>query len=430
MGHLLRQLLLKLLTGEKEILLTKKPPSREDLRSKFASIDSLGIYLHIPFCEQICPYCPYNKELYHRDLAVQYARAVTREIDSYAEIVGNRPITSFYVGGGTPTTMLHSGLPETIDCLRGTFNLQCDIHTESHPNHLSLENLRFIESLGIRHLSMGVESLFDRHLKFLCRPYTAAEVRTVVERAMSEGFRCVNVDVIFGLPGQTLQEIEDTGEALVEMGVDQVAAYPFFLFPYTPMGNNGNENNHGLSRILKRRRMLGVLEGIFHQAGYERTSVWAFTRRGVPRYCSVTVPLYLGLGASGGSYLKDSFCLNTFRVSDYINALKENRTAIALSVDLSERMQKAGWLYWRIYETRFKKSDYEERFGEDFDHAYGRYLKLLAHLGFLEDDGERIALSNRGAFWLHAFEDMFSIDYIGKLWGTSKREPWPEEVAL
>lgn len=99
--------------------------------------------------------------------------------------------------------------------------------------------------------------------------------------------------------------------------------------------------------------MLAILERIFYEAGFERTSVWAFTRSGVPRYCSVTVPLYIGLGASGGTYLRDIFYLNTFHVSEYISAFENGRTAIALSTDLSERMQMAGWLYWRIYETKF-----------------------------------------------------------------------------
>lgn len=176
--------------------------------------------------------------------------------------------------------------------------------------------------------------------------------------------------------------------------------------------------------------MLRLLEAIFYAAGYERTSVWAFTRRGVPRYCSVTVPTYVGLGASGGSYLDDVFYLNTFGVADYVDAIESRGNAVALSLGLTARMQRAGWLYWRIYETRFAKADYRKRFGEDIEQAYGRYLRLLALLGFLKDDGERIVLSDRGSFWLHAGEDVLSIDYISKLWGASKHEGWPEKVVL
>jgi oxygen-independent coproporphyrinogen-3 oxidase len=142
------------------------------------------------------------------------------------------------------------------------------------------------------------------------------------------------------------------------------------------------------------------------------------------------VPLYLGLGASGGSYLRDMFYLNTFGVTEYVEALERGEMAIALSVDLSARMQRAGWLYWRIYETRFSKGDYRRRFGEDLDRAYGTYLRPLALLGLLHDDGERIVLSDGGAFWLHALQDLLSIDYVSALWGRSKEELWPEQVAL
>ena len=87
-----------LFTGESEIELKDRIPSFEELNRKFRDIDELGIYLHIPFCEQICPYCPYNKEIYNPDLAKRYTIAVKKEIDFYSDIVGNRPVTSFYIG--------------------------------------------------------------------------------------------------------------------------------------------------------------------------------------------------------------------------------------------------------------------------------------------------------------------------------------------
>jgi oxygen-independent coproporphyrinogen-3 oxidase len=90
----------------------------------------------------------------------------------------------------------------------------------------------------------------------------------------------------------------------------------------------------------------------------------------------------------------------------------------------------AGWLYWRIYETRFEKGDFKKRFGKDFNKVYGKYMKILAFLDLLKDDGSRIVLSDMGAYWLHVVEDLFSIDYISKLWGTSKQEPWPAKVVL
>ena len=183
--------------------------------------------------------------------------------------------------------------------------------------------------------------------------------------------------------------------------------------------------------IFKRRNLLHILEDIFYDKKYERTSVWAFTKEGIPKYCSVTVPLYVGLGASGGSYLKDIFYVNTFNVAEYIKRLENGRMPIALSLDLSESMQMAWWFYWRVYETRFKRSDFRERFRREFDEVYGKYIKLFSFFGLIKkDDGDRIVLTDRGAYWLHAIEDLFSINYISKLWGTSKQEPWPKRVDL
>jgi coproporphyrinogen III oxidase-like Fe-S oxidoreductase len=423
----LRTHLRRALTKETYIALENRVPS---LERSFQDIDEFGLYLHVPFCRQICPYCPYNKEIYRSELARRYVQAVKQEIDIYSDLVGNRPVTSFYIGGGTPTTMLHDGLGEILEHIFGSFSMRCEIHMESHPNDLSPDNLDAIVSMGVENLSIGVEALQDRHLRTLNRKYNVKQVTAAVERSVGSGFKCVNVDIIFALPDQTYSEVAQAGHVLVEMGVDQVAAYPLFKFPYTEMGRISEANNDKSFNVFQRRKMLGILEKVFYGAGFERTSVWAFTKPGVAKYCSVTVPLYVGLGASGGSYLKDVFYLNTFNVAEYIKALEQGKMPIALSLDLSENMQMAGWLYWRIYETRFKKSDFKRRFGRDFDEVYGKHMRPLALLGFLKDDGEEIVLSDRGTYWLHVLEDLFSIEYVSKLWGTSKQDPWPERVIL
>jgi oxygen-independent coproporphyrinogen-3 oxidase len=196
------------------------------------------------------------------------------------------------------------------------------------------------------------------------------------------------------------------------------------------MGQNNVRKEPNVTLLLKRRKMLNILEHIFYNAGFERSSVWAFTKKGIEKYCSVTVPLYLGLGASGGSYLNDIFFLNTFNVAEYIKSVEQNKMPTALSVDLTENMQMAGWLYWRIYETRFIKNDFFRKFKIDFDSKYGGLMRSLSRVGFLKDEGQQIVLTDKGAYWLHAFEDWFSIDFISKLWGNSKNIPWPERLVL
>ena len=427
---LIRNRISRYFTNQNEIIFRNDIPSYNLLAEKFLDINELGIYLHIPFCTRICPYCPYNKEVYSEEACRNYVQAVIKEIDIYAPLLKYKPVTSFYIGGGTPTTMLGKGIESIINHIYKHFNMNCHVHMESHPNHLTSENLEIIKAMGVRYLSIGVEALQDHHLRAIERPYTVMEVKKAVERAVSSNFDCVNIDYIFDLPGQTEYEIEQAGHDMVKLGVHQVAAYPLFRFPYTRLGKEFNKNRNLISTMFRRRRFLKILEEIFYDSGFYRSSVWAFTKKGVDKYCSVTVPLYLGFGASGSFYLRDAFYVNTFNVSEYIKAINEGKIPIALSIDLTEEMQMAGWLYWRLYETRFRKSDFQKRFNRSFDEIYGKQMKLITRMGYLKNDKDQISLSDRGAYWIHAFEDFFSIDYITKLWGTSKNNPWPDKVVM
>jgi oxygen-independent coproporphyrinogen-3 oxidase len=163
--------------------------------------------------------------------------------------------------------MLENGLGTILDHIYQLFNMQCGIHLESHPNDLEAEKLKLIASLGVEHLSIGVEALQDHHLKTLSRPYSVKQVKEAVSRAVNNGFNCVNADFIFALPGQTYNEVEVAGKSLIDLGVDQVATYPLFKFPYTKWDQISKEKDYGGFNIYQRRKMLAILEGIFYGAG-------------------------------------------------------------------------------------------------------------------------------------------------------------------
>jgi coproporphyrinogen III oxidase-like Fe-S oxidoreductase len=426
----LQKKIYKRLTGENELIMSNIYPSVNELHDKFRDINEMGIYLHIPFCTRICPYCPYNKEIFKEEVCQNYVHAVTKEIDTYVPILKSIPVTSFYIGGGTPTTMLKKGIEKIINHIYKHLNMNCYVHMESHPNHLTAENLKIIESLNVKYLSIGVEALQDHHLRALERPYTVNEVKQNIDRAVNRNFDCVNTDLIFDLPGQTESEIEQAGHDIIKLGVQQAATYPLFRFHYTRFGEQSNNFRNKIITMFRRRKLMKILEDIFYDSDYYRSSVWAFTKKGIDKYCSVTVPLYLGFGASGSSYLRDIYYVNTFNIGEYIKAINERKSPVALSANLSEEMQMAGWLYWRIYETRFKKSDFYQRFNAGFDEKYGLQMEILNRLGYLKNSNDKINLTDKGAYWIHAFEDFFSIDFINKLWGSSIQNPWPDKVVL
>jgi len=321
--------------------------------------------------------------------------------------MAGKSISSFYIGGGTPTSMLGKGLEDILNAIYRHFNMECSIHIESHPNHLSNENLDILKTSGVKYLSIGIEALQDKYLKMLERPYNTEDVKKIVERAAGKNFECLNIDYIFDLPGQTVVEVEQASYDMVKLGINQAATYPLFSFPYTRFGREITAKRNTVVTMFRRRKFLKVIEDIFYSSGFERSSVWAFTQKGTDKYCSVTVPSYIGLGASGSSYLKDMFYVNTFKVAEYIKATENGSSPIALSIDLSEKAQMAGWLYWRIYETKFRKSDFQQRFDRSFDKKYGSYMEYLNRIGFLNNGQDLIQLTDKGTYWIHAFEDFF-----------------------
>ena len=417
-------------TRQKNLRFENRVPENSRIEDNLISLDALGIYLHVPFCQQLCPYCPYNKEIFSPEQATRYVRSVKKEVDRYAEILGDKRIDSFYIGGGTPTTLLDYGIEELIEHIYTRFRMDCKIHMESHPNHLSNEALQRLRRMGVGYISIGVEAFQDHHLRAIGRNYSTEAVKKVLQRTVEAGFECVNIDIMFDLPGQTRAEIQETANEIVRLGVDQVATYPLFNFTYTRLGRKFRKKRNAIATMFRRRKLLKVFEKTLYQAGFERSSVWAFTRKGVAKYCSVTVPAYLGLGASGASYLNDLFYVNTFDVGSYIEAIEGNKSPIALSIDLNPEMQKSGWLYWRLYETKFRKADFLKRFGMEFDEKYGSLFHWLKRMGYIAEFGDSVRLTDRGSYWIHAFEDFFSIDYINKLWGSSAGNPWPESVKL
>lgn len=175
--------------------------------------------------------------------------------------------------------------------------------------------------------------------------------------------------------------------------------------------------------------MYRAIHSFFLEHGFQRVSVWGFLRGEAPRYSSVTRERYIGLGAGAGSHVPGVFYLNTFSVEEYIKSCRSGRLPVALSMNFTEMMTLYYWLYWRLYDTYIPKQQLFELFGEG-----NRKLKLLLRLlyGFkmAVDEGEQIALNERGAFWLHLMQNYFALPYINKVWSAARETAYPERVKL
>lgn len=390
-------------------------------------VSSADLYIHVPFCKSLCPYCPYNRVLYDAALVPPYVKAMHAEIDRYFSLLGAVEVDSIYIGGGTPTTILDE-LGPILEHIRRRFRHKGIIAVETTPNDLDPETLCKLRALGVNLLSIGVQSFDDRYLKLIGRTYRASILRPVISSALSAGFDAVNLDLMFALPGQTTDEALADLDTALDLGAEQVTVYPLFTFPYAAVGKHLQLQQVAFPKLSTRRQMYKAIhnDGIAH--GLNRVSVWGFKKNDVDRFSSVTRNHYIGIGAGAGTHLPGLFYFNTFSVAEYIRSCSENDLPVALQMSMSSEVERFFWLYWRLYETCIPKEGFAQLFATDM--RLKLLLSLALRLHLLTDNGNSYVLTERGSFWIHLLQNYYILNYIDKVWATSMRDPWPARVEL
>ncbi|MBN2015347.1 radical SAM protein [Candidatus Dojkabacteria bacterium] len=198
-------------------------------------IKKIGIYIHIPFCKSMCPYCPYNRIRYKKELVKPYLDAILKEVDLYSEKMGRIKISSIYIGGGTPTNLIDE-LGIIIKRIKSRFNVTGDICIETSVSDITSSIVRKLQSYGVTLISLGVQSFKEESLKFLKRNYHVKDIPKTIGIIKSGNFKSLNIDLMFALPSQKLSDVISDLEEAVELSVDQITTYPLFTFPYSSVG--------------------------------------------------------------------------------------------------------------------------------------------------------------------------------------------------
>lgn len=391
-------------------------------------VDRTSLYLHVPFCRHLCPYCPYTKVPYEQTLLEPYARAAVAEVDWWANRIGQAEITSIYIGGGTPTLALDS-VASVLNHIRKRFRLTGDICIETNPADVSAETVQRLHDMGIALVSLGVQSFQPQNLALIGRDYTPAVAERALALLAESGFASVNADIMFALPHQTADDVTADLERAAQLGANQLTTYPLFTFPYTSVGEYLHLSSIRMPNLRKRKAHYQTINRWCAEHGFERVSVWGFKRGAVPRYSSVTRDGYIGIGPGSGSHLPDGFVLNTFDLDSWISAMNNERSAIALRMPFAGEMSGWWWLYWRFYDTSIPMDVLDDMLGKDAQKAR-RWLKVMEHTGFAVRQGDRLNLTEAGAFWLHLAQNYFALNYVNTLWTRARLEPWPKAIAI
>lgn len=390
----------------------------------------LNLYVHLPFCRSICPFCPYVKEVHHAGTAAAYGEALLTELEFLHRRWGSAlEVESVYFGGGSPS-LTPQIIQKVMEFIGGRFRFEGEAGVEIHPLDALPGALGSLKAGGITMASLGVQTFNPRLLALLRRGYSGDLALQASHRVLAAGFESTDIDLLTALPGQSLEEAAVDIETAIGAGFPQLSVYPLIPFKYAPLARSLAETGLKMPSARMERRMLEKALSLTRSAGYQRSSIWSFNKPGSRRYTTVTRNSFLGIGAGAASRIGDLFFLNTFDTAEYIRRMGEGRSAATLSVTLKQADRMAYWLFWRCYDTRIDLEAFRRMFGVELPGRIKAMLHLGTLLGLTRREGHTLRLTDKGAYLFHLVEKEYTHAYLEKMWQACLNEAAPPEVVL
>ncbi len=279
------------------------------LRPQFTALPPLALYIHFPWCERKCPYCDFNSHQIKDGKSgfdeARYLKALIADLETELPRIWGRQVHSIFIGGGTPSLLSGSGMQELLSAVRARINLEPDaeITMEANPGSVETEKFATFAKAGINRVSLGIQSFQDEQLKALGRIHNGKEARAAIAIAL-EHFKSVNIDLMYGLPKQTLEQARDDIETALSFNTPHLSLYNLTLEPNTYFASFPPQlpNEETIDAIFEQNLAL------LSKAGYQRYEVSAYAKKG--QECKHNLNYwrfgdYIGIGA--GAHGKISF---------------------------------------------------------------------------------------------------------------------------
>jgi coproporphyrinogen III oxidase-like Fe-S oxidoreductase len=341
----------------------------------------ISLYVHIPFCRSLCPFCCFNRYLFQEDLARRYFIDLKKELEIY--IRRGFQFSSIYFGGGTPTVLMDE-LGAFIEHLRTQFHIS-EISLETTPRELTRQNIELLKKAGINRLSVGVQSFDEQVLKTMGRVNgPLEEVRSRLLMAQGQ-FDTLNVDFVFNFPAQTIEQFKTDVAAFKELGIDQATFYPLMASPHKKDAMERRFNRVDNSR---ERQFYEVILSQLYRGGYTASTAWCFSRgeRMIDEYI-IEFDDYIGIGAGSVSIVKGNFYVNTFSLDKYHELIETGQLPIVGWRKLSDRENRRYYLLTKLFGMKLDTDAFRRRFGEKITGKLWPELAFLKIFGLVSGAG-------------------------------------------
>lgn len=359
----------------------------------------LGLYLHIPFCSAICPYCNFNRGLLDERLKTRYVAALEAEIRR----AGDRsPADSVYFGGGTPSLLEPAEVARLVEACRAGFDVRVDaeVTLELNPEGADLDRLEGYRGAGVNRLSIGVQSFRDEELRRLGRLHTADRAREACALAQATGFANVSLDLMLWLPEQRVADWLESVDALVAVAPDHASLYLLELYPNAPLREEMARERWSLAPDEDAAEMYEHGLARLEAAGYEQYEISNVARGGRRSRHNLkywTDGQWLGFGCGAHSTRGGVRWNNVSATEDYVARLARGADPVGERRVLTpqERLEEALFTGLRLSEG-VDLGELGGRYGLDVLARYGDALAPFGEAGLLVQEAGRLRLTRRG----------------------------------
>ena len=307
----------------------------------FSEIEDLGLYIHVPFCKQRCHFCAFYLTIHRESLVDDFLDALEKEIELYGEQLGSVPVSTIYFGGGTPTLLAPHQLVRILECVAHVFPFQSqiEISLEASPDSVSQQSLEVFRRAGVSRLSLGAQSFENADWEPLGRSGDIWDTRSAVQWASEAGFQNISLDLIYGLPKQTLESWQRSLKQTVALNPTHVSCYALTIEEGTKFYRDHLRDELFEGSADLQHAMQAQAVSYLSDRGYQRYEISNFCRPGHGCRHNLkywTGRSYLGLGPSAQSYVGGVRFGNVENLHEYCRQLGKNELPLVRIENLSK----------------------------------------------------------------------------------------------
>lgn len=356
-------------------------------------------YVHIPFCTQICYYCDFSKVFIKNQPVDSYLEHLLQEFHSY----DIQKLRTLYIGGGTPTALSASQLEVLLDGLTKNLDLSMleELTIEANPGDLDADKIAVLQNSAVNRVSLGVQTFDDKMLKKIGRSHTEKDIYENIDRLKLAGFDNISIDLIYALPGQTMDQVRDNVAKAIALDIPHMSLYSLILENHTVFMNRMRRGKLPLPKEELEAEMFEYIIVELEKAGFEHYEISNFSKTGFESRHNLMYwdnAEYYGIGAGASGYVDGVRYKNHGPIRHYLKAVEEGNARIN-EEHLSQREQMEEEMFLGLRKkSGVSMARFEEKFERSFQELYGDIVKDLVQQGLMQLDGDRVRMTKRGLF--------------------------------